>query len=146
MNKITFFLFTLFFISTTTFANEKTEALPDFRNLTDVEPINCELTLSQAKKDLFQTLWITSIPLLSTSVSFTVANIILNIMPPLHKSMLVAYVAMGVISVTTFICGLTFLIVGVCCHVYWKNKIRQITTVQDNNLQLSFVYNFGGKR
>jgi hypothetical protein len=144
--KRLFLMLVLTFSTITFFANEKTEALPDFRNLTDVESINYELTLSQAKKDLFQTLWITSIPLLSTSVSFTVANIILNIIPPLHKSMLVAYVAMGVISVTTFICGLAFLIVGVCCHVYWKNKIRQITTVQDNNLQLSFVYSFGGKK
>ena len=144
--KRLFLMLVLTFSTVTFFANEKTEALPDFRNLTDVESINYELTLSQAKKDLFQTLWITSIPLLSTSVSFTVANIILNVIPPLHKSMLVAYVAMGVISVTTFICSLAFLIAGVCCHVYWKNKIRQITTVQDNNLQLSFVYSFGGKK
>ena len=144
--KRLFLMLVLTFSTITFFANEKTEALPDFRNLTDVESINYELTLSQAKKDLFQTLWITSIPLLSTSVSFTVANIILNIIPPLHKSMLVAYVAMGVISVATFICGLAFLIVGVCCQVYWKKKIRQITAVQENNLQLAFVYSFGGKR
>ena len=144
--KRIFLMLVLTFSTITFFANEKTEALPDFRNLTDVESINYELTLSQAKKDLFQTLWITSIPLLSTSVSFTVANIILNVIPPLHKSMLVAYVAMGVISVATFICGLAFLIVGVCCHVYWKKKIRQITAVQENNLQLAFVYSFGGKR
>ena len=144
--KRLFLMLVLTFSTITFFANEKTEALPDFRNLTDVESINYELTLSQAKKDLFQTLWITSIPLLSTSVSFTVANIILNVIPPLHKSMLVAYVAMGVISVATFICGLAFLIVGVCCHVYWKKKIRQITAVQENNLQLAFVYSFGGKR
>ena len=144
--KRLFLMLVLAFTTVTFFANEKTEVLPDFRCFTDVESMDLKLTTYQAKKDFFQTLWITSIPLLSTSVSFTVANIILNTMPPLHESMLVAYVAMGVISVTTFICGVAFLIVGVCCHVYWKKKIRQITTVQENNLQLAFVYSFGGKR
>ena len=65
--KRLFFMLVLTFSTITFFANEKTEALPDFRNLTDVESINYELTFSQAKKDLFQTLWITSIPLLSSA-------------------------------------------------------------------------------
>ena len=145
MKRLVFILF-LSFSTVTFFANEKSEALPDLNNFTEEKIADLKLINYQAKKDLFQILWITSIPLLSTSVSLTITNIILNVMPPLHKSMLAAYVAIGTMSITTFVCGLTFLVVGVCCGAYWKKKLRQIISVQENDLQLAFVYSFGGKR